>query len=113
MIQGGCPLGTGMGGPGWQIRNEFNGLPHHRGTLSMARMAQWDTAGSQFFLCLDDWSAELDGKYTVFGRLLSGEPVLAAIEALGTESGQPQRPVTILRAVLRERLPTELPGEQG
>jgi cyclophilin family peptidyl-prolyl cis-trans isomerase len=109
LIQGGDPLGTGMGGPGWQIPAEFNALHHLRGTLSMARMGQWDTAGSQFFLCLKDWSQELDRKYTVFGKLLKGFATLDAIAALGSSSGEASETITILEAVLRERLASDVP----
>jgi len=111
LIQGGDPLGTGVGGPGWQIPAEFNDLQHLRGTLSMARMGQWDTAGSQFFLCLNDWSQELDRKYTVFGKLLKGFATLDAIAALGSSSGAASETVTIREAVLRERLPSDVPDE--
>src|SRR5438105_2309650 len=54
MIQGGCPQGTGTGGPGYQIRAEFNRTPHKAGTLSMARTNEPNSAGSQFFICLED-----------------------------------------------------------
>lgn len=112
VIQGGDPLGTGMGGPGWQIPSEFNDLPHLRGTLSMARMGQWDTAGSQFFFCLDDWSQELDRKYTVFGKVLRGLATLDNMAALGSASGVPSETISIHKAVLRERRPTDVPDER-
>ena len=112
VIQGGDPLGTGMGGPGWQIPAEFNDLHHLRGTLSMARMGQWDTAGSQFFFCLDDWSQDLDHKYTVFGRVLKGLATLDNMAALGSASGVPSETITIHKAVLRERRPTDVPDER-
>jgi len=112
VIQGGDPLGTGMGGPGWQIPSEFNDLPHLRGTLSMARMGQWDTAGSQFFICLGDWSQELDRKYTVFGKVLRGLATLDNMAALGTASGVPSETISIHKAVLRERRPTDVPDER-
>ena len=77
MIQGGDPQGTGMGGPGYQIRGEFaqngfdNPLKHSRGVLSMARSQMPDSAGSQFFICVEDcpW---LDGAYATFGKVLEG-----------------------------------------
>jgi len=112
VIQGGDPLGTGMGGPGWQIPAEFNDLPHVRGTLSMARMGQWDTAGSQFFVCLDDWSQALDRKYTVFGKVLRGLATLDNMAALGSASGVPSETITIHKAVLRERRPTDVPDDR-
>ena len=79
MIQGGCPLGTGTGGPGYQIKGEFrsngfaNDLAHTRGVLSMARAMDSDSAGSQFFICLDKSSVQpLDGNYAAFGEVISG-----------------------------------------
>jgi cyclophilin family peptidyl-prolyl cis-trans isomerase len=113
VVQGGDPLGTGMGGPEWQIPAEFNDLHHVRGTLSMARMGQWDTAGSQFFLCLDDWSQELDRKYTVFGKLLTGFATLNNIAELGSASGKPSNDIIIEieTAVLRKRRPSDVSDE--
>lgn len=71
MIQGGCPNGTGTGGPGWQIKAEFNGREHQPGVLSMARSADPDSAGSQFFICLTRENCRhLDGQYTAFGLSL-------------------------------------------
>jgi peptidyl-prolyl cis-trans isomerase B (cyclophilin B) len=78
MIQGGDPNSKdadksrhGMGSPGYTLKAEFNDKPHKRGTLSMARSANPDSAGSQFFICTAD-SSWLDGKYTVFGEVVSG-----------------------------------------
>lgn len=78
MIQGGDPNSKssdksrhGMGGPGYSIKAEFNDTPHKRGTLSMARSASPDSAGSQFFICVAD-SSFLDRQYTVFGEVVSG-----------------------------------------
>lgn len=67
MIQGGCPDGNGMGGPGYSIAAEFNKTPHKKGVLSMARSQSPNSAGSQFFICTGDPSF-LDGQYTAFGR---------------------------------------------
>jgi peptidyl-prolyl cis-trans isomerase B (cyclophilin B) len=84
MIQGGCPTGTGTGGPGWQIKGEFssNGVPnplrHSRGVLSMARSGSPNSAGSQFFIMVQD-SPHLDGQYAAFGKVLSGIEVADAI----------------------------------
>jgi cyclophilin family peptidyl-prolyl cis-trans isomerase len=107
ILQGGCPRGDGFGGPGWQLDNEFNRRTHRRGTLSMARFAHPDSAGSQFFICLDD-RPELDGKQTVFGRVIRGEDTLQAIEALGDPdgSGKPVEPIIIQQIILR-------PWQQG
>lgn len=81
MIQGGDPNTKGadksrygMGGPGYQLKAEFNNRPHKRGTLSMARAANPDSAGSQFFICVAD-APFLDGQYTVFGEVISGMDV--------------------------------------
>lgn len=106
VVQGGCPEGTGAGGPGWEIPAEFSDRHHERGTLSMARMAHPDSAGSQFFLCLGEWR-ELDGRYTVFGQMIRGEEALVAIERVGTVSGVPVEPVTIETIELRMRTPEE------
>lgn len=81
MIQGGDPNTKspdkskhGMGGPGYTVKAEFNARPHKRGTLSMARAASPDSAGSQFFICVAD-AAFLDKQYTVFGEVVSGMDV--------------------------------------
>ena len=77
MIQGGDPEGTGMGGPGYSIRGEFshngfeNNLRHTRGVLSMARSMFPNSAGSQFFLMVED-APHLDGEYAAFGKVISG-----------------------------------------
>ena len=80
MIQGGCPNGTGTGGPGWHIKGEFaangvqNPLKHTYGVLSMARSMSPDSAGSQFFIMTSD-SPHLDGHYAAFGKVLEGMDV--------------------------------------
>lgn len=77
MIQGGCPEGTGMGGPGYSIKGEFtsngfkNDLKHSRGVLSMARAMHPDSAGSQFFIMVAD-APHLDGQYASFGKVIEG-----------------------------------------
>ncbi len=77
MIQGGCPSGSGTGGPGYGIKGEFasngfkNDLRHTRGILSMARSAKPDSAGSQFFIMVDE-APHLDGDYCAFGKVVSG-----------------------------------------
>jgi peptidyl-prolyl cis-trans isomerase B (cyclophilin B) len=71
VVQGGCPQGTGTGGPGYQIKAEFNKQKHVRGTLAMARSQHPDSAGSQFYICYGP-TPHLDGQYTVFGRVVSG-----------------------------------------
>jgi peptidyl-prolyl cis-trans isomerase B (cyclophilin B) len=97
MIQGGDPLtkdpskegAWGTGGPGYNIKAEFNDKPHVRGTLSMARSASPDSAGSQFFICHGD-PRFLDHQYTVFGKLIKGEDVLDKIA--NTPTHAPDRP---------------------
>ena len=80
MIQGGCPDGTGMGGPGYSIEGEFtangfrNDLRHERGVMSMARAMDPDSAGSQFFIMVAD-SPHLDGQYAAFGKITEGMDV--------------------------------------
>lgn len=77
MIQGGCPLGNGTGGPGYSIKGEFaangvaNDLKHTRGVLSMARAMDPDSAGSQFFIMVED-APHLDGQYSAFGKVTEG-----------------------------------------
>lgn len=71
MIQGGCPKGDGTGGPGYTLPAEFNSRKHEKGTLAMARTMDPDSAGSQFYICLDK-IPHLDGQYTVFGRVVKG-----------------------------------------
>ena len=84
MIQGGDPTGTGMGGPGWHIEGEFaangfkNDLKHTAGVLSMARAMDPDSAGSQFFIMVDD-APHLDGQYAAFGKLTEGLDVARMI----------------------------------
>ena len=71
VVQGGCPQGTGTGGPGYQIKAECNKQQHVRGTLAMARSQDPDSAGSQFYICYGP-TPHLDGQYTVFGHVVSG-----------------------------------------
>lgn len=87
VIQGGDPNSRsddksrhGMGGPGYRLKAEFSNQPHKRGTVSMARSADPDSAGSQFFICVKDASF-LDGKYTVFGEVTKGMDVVDKIVA--------------------------------
>jgi len=89
MIQGGCPEGTGMGGPGYCIKGEFfyngvkNELKHKRGVLSMARSQSPNSAGSQFFIMHAD-AKHLDGQYAAFGKVTSGLEVVDAIAGVRT-----------------------------
>ena len=87
MIQGGCPEGTGMGGPGYRIKGEFsrngfkNELKHKRGVLSMARTMQPNSAGSQFFI-MHARAPHLDGEYAAFGRVIEGLDVVDKIASV-------------------------------
>jgi peptidyl-prolyl cis-trans isomerase B (cyclophilin B) len=98
MIQGGCPDGTGMGGPGYTIDAEFNDVKHVRGTLSMARSTDPNSAGSQFFLCHGE-AGFLDNQYTAFGQMVEGGDALDAIVGAkckpGGEGSSPVEPVKI------------------
>lgn len=96
MIQGGCPNGTGMGGPGYQIKGEFSGngvantLKHDRGVISMARSMDPNSAGSQFFI-MHQKSPHLDGQYAAFGQVIEGLTVVDEIAQ--TKTGRQDRPV--------------------
>ena len=90
MIQGGCPEGTGTGGPGYTFEDEFNQHKIERGALAMANAGP-NTNGSQFFIVTVDAAPWLDGKHTVFGRITEGMDAVDAIE--GTETGASDRPV--------------------
>ena len=80
MAQTGDPTGTGMGGSGQKLKAEFNKTPHVRGTVSMARAMDPNSADSQFFICFDD-ARFLDGQYTVFGKVTSGMEYVDMIKA--------------------------------
>ena len=90
MIQGGCPEGTGTGGPGYEFEDEINDHKIERGALAMANRGP-DTNGSQFFIVTTAAAPWLDGKHTVFGRVTSGLDSVDAIE--GLETGPGDRPV--------------------
>jgi peptidyl-prolyl cis-trans isomerase B (cyclophilin B) len=90
MIQGGCPQGTGTGGPGYEFEDEINDNKVVRGALAMANAGP-NTNGSQFFIVTTEAAPWLDGKHTVFGRVTSGMEAVDSIE--GTETGAQDRPV--------------------
>jgi cyclophilin family peptidyl-prolyl cis-trans isomerase len=90
MIQGGCPQGTGTGGPGYTFDDEFNQHKIERGALAMANAGP-NTNGSQFFIVTTEAAPWLDGKHTVFGRVTSGMDAVDQIE--GTQTGAGDRPV--------------------
>jgi len=101
MIQGGCPLGNGTGGPGWTIKGEFsangfkNDLKHTKGVISMARAMNPNSAGSQFFIMVDD-APHLDGEYAAFGKITEGMDVADYIVTTPTDyMDKPKTPVVI------------------
>ena len=98
MIQGGCPDGTGMGGPGYNIKGEFssngvkNDLKHTKGVISMARSMRPDSAGSQFFIMHKD-APHLDGEYAAFGKVVEGIDVVDEIAAVSVDrNDKPKNP---------------------
>ena len=97
MIQGGDPTGTGGGGPGYTLGQEFNAKPHTEGVLSMARTNDPNSAGSQFFICLNyGQTQQLDGKYTTFGKVVDGLDAVKKIGDVQTDaSDKPATPQTI------------------
>jgi len=102
MIQGGCPDGTGMGGPGYKIKAEFNAKKHTRGVLSMARSASPDSAGSQFFVMHAN-SPHLDGQYTAFGQVTSGIEVVDKIVSVPKGANdRPKNPPKIKTITIHE-----------
>ena len=95
VIQGGCPRGDGTGGPGWRVPAEFNERAHEEGVLSMARSADPNSAGSQFFVCLGrEHCRHLDKQYTAFGKVISGIEAVRAIAGVPADrsSGRPKNP---------------------
>ena len=101
MIQGGCPKGNGMGGPGWTIRGEFaanghkNDLKHTKGVISMARTMDPNSAGSQFFI-MHEAAPHLDGQYAAFGKVVSGLDVVDEIANVRTGwADKPSQPVVM------------------
>ena len=125
MIQGGCPLGNGMGGPGYCIKGEFksngfnNDLRHSRGVLSMARAQAPDSAGSQFFIMHKD-SPHLDGDYAAFGMVIEGMDVVDAIASAPRNmiTNKPKKPqvmdsVTVDTKDVEYPEPEKLPDPYG
>ena len=114
MIQGGDPQGTGMGGPGYQIRGEFatngfkNDLKHTKGVLSMARTMVPDSAGSQFFIMHAN-APHLDGQYAAFGQVTEGLEVIDQIASVRTDwSDKPLEP-QVIKCMTVETFGTEYP----
>ena len=114
MIQGGDPLGKGIGGPGYSIKGEFavngfkNDLLHLRGVLSMARAANPDSAGSQFFIMHED-APHLDGSYAAFGKLTEGFDVLDEIASTRTDYSDRPRQPQVMKKVTVETFGEEYP----
>lgn len=106
MIQGGCPNGNGMGGPGYSIKGEFNGngfkndLKHDEGVLSMARSGHPDSAGSQFFI-MHKKSPHLDGQYAAFGKVIEGLDIINKIAESKTDySDRPKEEVKLKKVTV-------------
>jgi peptidyl-prolyl cis-trans isomerase B (cyclophilin B) len=101
MAQGGCPRGTGTGGPGYEYEGEYDASVRHDkpGLLSMANAGP-GTDGSQFFLTFvpTPW---LDGKHTIFGEVTNGMDVVAELEKRGSRGGEPSEPLSLVRATVR------------
>lgn len=108
MIQGGCPKGDGTGGPGWEIEGEFtlngfkNDLKHTKGVLSMARSMMPNSAGSQFFIMVED-APHLDGQYAAFGKITEGLEVADAIVKTSRDMrDKPKKPQVMKKVSIEE-----------
>ena len=114
MIQGGDPLGKGIGGPGYTIKGEFtanrfkNDLRHERGVLSMARTAAPNSAGSQFFIMHED-SPHLDGQYASFGKVIEGIEAVDRIANVRTDYNDKPRTPQVMKKVTVETFGVEYP----
>ncbi|MBQ7555517.1 peptidylprolyl isomerase [bacterium] len=101
MIQGGCPLGNGTGGPGYTINAEFNDTKHVPGIVSMARSRDPNSAGSQFFICVAD-CPHLDNNYTAFGRVTKGYDVVEKISKTKVNlQDRPLEPVVMKKVYVK------------
>ena len=104
MIQGGCPLGTGTGNPGYSIKGEFskngfeNNLQHTRGVISMARSSAMDSAGSQFFIMHAD-APHLDGSYAAFGKVISGMEAVDKIASVATNYSDKPLTAQVIKSI--------------
>lgn len=114
MLQGGCPLGTGTGGPGYHIKGEFsmngfrNDLKHTAGVLSMARTMIPDSAGSQFFIMHKD-APHLDGQYAAFGKVTEGMDIVNAIAETDTDFSDKPLDPQIMETVTVETFGIDYP----
>ena len=117
MIQGGCPQGTGMGGPGYHIKGEFayndvkNDLKHTEGVLSMARAMDPDSAGSQFFV-MHKAAPHLDGQYAAFGKVVEGMQVVNEIAECDTDYSDKPLDAQVMKKVTVETFGTEYPAPE-
>jgi cyclophilin family peptidyl-prolyl cis-trans isomerase len=103
MIQGGDPTGTGTGGPGYELKAEFNPTKHTRGVLSAARSSDPNSAGSQFFIMHGD-APHLDGKYTAYGKVIEGMDTVDKIATAPTGANdRPRNPVSIRSIKIEEK----------
>ena len=115
MIQGGCPNGDGMGGPGYNIKGEFrfngfkNDLKHKRGVISMARSMSPNSAGSQFFIMHDD-AKHLDGQYAGFGKVIEGIEVVDQIASTATDFNDRPLDEQAMESVRVDTLGVEYPA---
>lgn len=114
MIQGGDPDGVGTGGPGYSIKGEFtkngvaNNISHTRGTISMARGTDMDSAGSQFFICQED-STYLDGQYAAFGKVLSGMDTVDSIASVETDANDKPTSSVVIKSIKVDTHGVEFP----
>lgn len=117
MIQGGCPQGTGMGGPRYNIKGEFskngfkNDLKHTRGVISMARAMHPNSAGSQFFIMHAD-SPHLDGQYAAFGKVIEGMDVVDEIACQYVDWNDKPQADQVMKKVTVETFGVEYPEPQ-
>ncbi|MCI6824295.1 MAG: peptidylprolyl isomerase [Ruminococcus bromii] len=117
MIQGGCPEGTGMGGPGYSIKGEFaangfdNQLKHTAGVISMARSMMPDSAGSQFFIMHKD-APHLDGQYAAFGKVVEGMDVVNQIAETDTDFSDKPYDDQIIKSIKVETFDVDYPEPQ-
>lgn len=114
MIQGGCPKGTGTGGPGYSIKGEFstngfkNDLKHTEGVLSMARSMMADSAGSQFFI-MHKKAPHLDGQYAAFGKIIDGMDVVNEIAECDTDYADKPLDPQVIKSVTAETFGVDYP----
>ena len=118
MIQGGCSLGTGTGGPGYSIHGEFSGngfkqndLRHTLGVLSMARTMAPNSAGSQFFIMVDD-APHLDGQYAAFGRVTEGVEEAVRISEVKTDFNDKPKTPEVIASIRVDTFGTEYPAPE-